>query len=276
MKKRFSFMTENNGLFYLTKSVTRQTRPNTASSVTRSKMMQTKSKKLFNVQQIKATIEDLEIKNKRLSNKITHLQGSVVSQKQRTLLYNDFELDLEDDLKSLEKRYRTLNEVWKDVNKFANPTKDVYDYIPQNIENEHFSDRTKLRRENEVLAQQALFNERKIMLLEMKLKLCHDRRDLALLRSNLNLFEGGGNSLTSDKEIEEALKIQIENIKMHQNHEKRRIEHEKSPIIALHDAATVIQSVWRGYRFRMQNKDQIEKEHQELKSIASQKSVNSN
>ncbi|EAY20538.1 IQ calmodulin-binding motif family protein [Trichomonas vaginalis G3] len=256
-------MSENSGIFYLTKGPTRASRPSTATSRNRPKTAP-KSTKIFDLQTLKAKIEELEKKNARISNKITHLQGAMVSQQQRTLLYNDFEMDLEDDLKSLEKRFTKLNEITKEINAFADPTKNTYDYIPPRIEEENYPERTKQRRENEILAQQALYNERKIMLLEMKLKLNHDRRDLALLRSNLNLFEGGGNSITSDREIEENLKIQIENIKMHQNHEKRRIEHEKSPIISLHDAATTIQSLWRGYRYRMQNKEQIEKEHEEL------------
>ena len=216
---------------------------------------------IFDVNPLKQTISDLRNKNRRLKNLITHLQGALVSQQQRDLLYQDFELDLMEDVNSLEKRLEKLDELTKNVNKFAPPNKDVFAHPSPKILRESVEEsfRTKATQEHQKLTQQALYNERKIVLMRMRLKLCHDRRDLVALRENLNMFEGGGKTMILDKELEETLKTQINNIKMKQQHERERIEHEKSPNIELHDAATAIQSLWRGYKTRMNFKEYNEK-----------------
>ena len=216
---------------------------------------------IFDVNPLKQTISDLRNRNRRLKNLITHLQGALVSQQQRDLLYQDFEQDLMEDVLSLEKRLEKLDELTKNVNKFAPPNKDVFALPSPKIlrESTEESLRTKATQEHQKLTQQALYNERKIVLMRMKLKLCHDRRDLVALRENLNMFEGGGKTMILDKELEESLKIQIHNIKLKQLHEKERIEHEKSPNIQMHDAATAFQSLWRGYKTRMNFKEYNEK-----------------
>ena len=214
---------------------------------------------------MKQTICELTNKNRRLRNTVNHLQGALVSQKQRDLLYKDFEQDLFEDVNSLEQRLNKLEQLTKDVNKFSSPNRELYPTTSKkNTPNEpEESLRAKATEEHHRLTQEALFNERKIVLMRMKLKLCHDRRDLVALRDNLNMFEGGGKTMMLDKEMEETLKIQIHNIKMKQLHEKERIEREKSPNIEFHDAATSIQSAWRGFKCRMNFKSLMENRHQQ-------------
>jgi len=187
---------------------------------------------------ITGIVDELQKSNKRLKNTIDCLTGAISSKEKRLMLYKDFEKDLTDGLSKLEKRHQKLMEIEKNVLSFA---------PPESCGSNKGDKKQLMTEEHKYLRECTLSYERRILLSRMKLRLYHDRRDLSMLRKNLNAFEGGGFSREEDEKIEHSLKTQIKNLKHYINHEKYRIAREKHPLAREHEAAAIIQAFWRGY-----------------------------
>lgn len=102
------------------------------------------------------------------------------------------------------------------------------------------------------LVDRALYLERMIQIQKLKLKLCHDHRDLADLRLQFESVE---------KDIEPEEDVEIAWLRGKIRIYKERIQREKARIALLNDpnrivieAATTIQSAWRSFRTRMVNR----------------------
>jgi hypothetical protein len=98
------------------------------------------------------------------------------------------------------------------------------------------------------LIERALYLERLILIEKMRLRICHDHRDLADLRLRLEHIEAPDDD---DCDPDEAdLKRRIRNCKEQIAREKAQIAREREPSAILDRAAASIQSAWRGFRCR--------------------------
>jgi hypothetical protein len=102
------------------------------------------------------------------------------------------------------------------------------------------------------LVDQALYLERMIQIQKLKLKLCHDHRDLSDLRLQ---FENVEKAIENDEDAEIGeLRRKIRVCKERIRHEKARIALFRDPNRVVIEAAATIQSAWRAYRTRQQNR----------------------
>jgi hypothetical protein len=108
--------------------------------------------------------------------------------------------------------------------------------------------KTKVRAQHEQLAEQALTNERMIILTRMQLRLFHDNRDLDVLRRRVEELITGGHS-ENDTE-NERLRMQCRRLKKRIAYEKDRIRKESWVCANEYYAAVAIQSAWRAFASR--------------------------
>jgi hypothetical protein len=116
-------------------------------------------------------------------------------------------------------------------------------------------ERMDLLAENDRLREKSLALERLLLVQKMKLRLCHDHRDLTSLRILLEALESGGELPPSEDEACAIKSAQIGNFKVMIKHEKRRIAQMTAVRSEEDRAAVVIQSLIRGYLVRKQGKD---------------------
>ena len=111
--------------------------------------------------------------------------------------------------------------------------------------------RQELIKENEKLREVALNQERLLLIQKMKLRLCHDHRDLSSLRKILDQLEGG--TFSKDEEANDIAhcKIKISNLKAKIARERHRITSLGQPKSKEDQAAVTIQSAARGFLTRM-------------------------
>ena len=111
--------------------------------------------------------------------------------------------------------------------------------------------RQELIKENEKLREIALNQERLLLIQKMKLRMCHDHRDLSSLRKILDQLEGG--TFSKDEEASDIshCKIKISNLKSKIARERHRITSLGQPKSREEQAALTIQSAARGFLTRL-------------------------
>jgi hypothetical protein len=114
------------------------------------------------------------------------------------------------------------------------------------------SSRASMLQEHWDLIEKALYLERLILIEKMKLRICHDHRDLAALRLKFEQIEEPEDDECDPDEAD--LKRRIRNCREQIKREKARIAHERDPDSILNRAAASIQSAWRGFRCRAENR----------------------
>lgn len=218
----------------------------------------------------KDKISDMEAQIKRLQAKLDKvkrqynlLTGAMNSSSLRRELFADFQSILDGFSMKLQERSNRLNEYEDAVNTFRQEDHEEDDLI--HIHNIQFSNKqnqqTDLIRENEKLVRQALAQERILLILKMRLRLCHDHRDFDELRSVLNKLMGGGKDLDEDQIIVKKYKQIIQTIKQHKHEEKKRIIDLQRPLDLERESAIVIQKTWRG-KYTRQKLQKMREEQQ--------------
>lgn len=117
--------------------------------------------------------------------------------------------------------------------------------------------RQELIKDNEELRTVALNQARLILLQKMKLKLCHDHRDLSALRKILDDIIGEKPTIDDERAMAEVYKVKIGNLKSRIAGERRRIEWIANKATTDDKAAIKIQSAMRGFLHRRENKKRV-------------------
>lgn len=193
-------------------------------------------------------IKRLEAKLAKTKREYTLLTGAMTSSSQRRDLFSDFQSTLDQFSYKLQERSNRLKMYEENVNTFRQEDHEEKDLL--NLRGIQFSNKenqqTELIRENTKLVSQALAQERILLILKMRLRLCHDHRDFDELRSVLNKLMGGGKDLDEDQIIVKKYKSIINTIKQHKHEEKRRIQELQQPYNIEKEAAIIIQKTFRG------------------------------
>ena len=105
-----------------------------------------------------------------------------------------------------------------------------------------------LSKVHERLTEKALYLERLILLQKLRLKICHDHRELSQLKDELEFIEMGREE--EDEEEISDLKNSISILKERIIHEKKRIGQLQYKHYHLFNSAVKIQKCWRGYCVR--------------------------
>jgi hypothetical protein len=114
-----------------------------------------------------------------------------------------------------------------------------------------------LLRENERLREVALDQERSLLIEKMKLRLCHDHRDLLALRGCFARLRDSGELRAENDEIPNK-KAQIGNLCDRIAKEKERVRRLQQGVTVETRAAVVIQSAARGFLLRRSVKEQTQ------------------
>lgn len=221
-------------------------------------------KKIIGQQKCKEQIADLEKSIENLQKKKSELlytekkfNGAMKNGELRRALYDDFQNSISCFSERLQKRSDILNSYQEKVNAFSLYSEEL-PQISRNALGETLTTKNRsqpeLLSENKVLVNQALVQERTMLVLKMKMRLCHDHRDLEELRSILNKMMGGGKNIDEDQVIVSKYKEVISIIKDHIKEEKKRIEDVSKPYNVEHESAVIIQKTWRGYIYRKNEK----------------------
>jgi hypothetical protein len=194
-------------------------------------------------------------KNTELKSRVAHFIHDSTE-----LLIQDFKRDLDRAQRQLEGRQKKIGELEQIVTLFRHQTLPI---VPQSPAYERRmpsprkfvmsmpsinEQKMYIKTEHEELAEKALENERFIILSRMKLRLCHDHRDLASLRKQLealNESEADESEQTTDE-----LRGRCRVVKSAMDYEKERIRKERWTCADEFFAAVSIQSSWRGFAYR--------------------------
>ena len=210
------------------------------------------------VLELEKTVSILEQKKKNLLFAQKQFDNAMTHGELRRSLYNDFQNEINRFSERLQKRSDLLANFEEQLNTFRQYTDDLppipKEKLANFLSNSH-NPQTKLLNENKVLVNQALAQERTMLVLKMKMRLCHDHRDLDQLRSVLNRMMGGGKDMDEDQIIIKKYKEVIGILKQHIKEEKARIEEVSKPFDVEHESAIIIQKTWRGYRYRQKKKN---------------------
>jgi hypothetical protein len=202
------------------------------------------------ITRVKRQIADYKEKATVLRTTIDRMTGAMTLLDARKAAFREFNQDLALLEQRLDDRYASVSAAESLVTLFRQtpdepPVKLVRPSNAVSVE------RQKLLLENRRLTQLALGQERFILTQKMRLRLFHDHRDVCRLRRILNKLEGGGSDYSEDENITEKLKSRIHNLRRAIEGEQDRIAKLSNPQMERHEAATIIQKVWRGYRYRL-------------------------
>ncbi|KAK8891360.1 hypothetical protein M9Y10_028568 [Tritrichomonas musculus] len=150
-------------------------------------------------------IENMErLQNQEISQEEEEIIYQNAKEEEKKILINDFHTSLQNHRRSLERRLAKLNEIEESLGIFRfdepkpKPPKVEYPPVNPNIPSPRAHLRTNPRfdlansiskTENDQLTEKALYLERLIIVQKMKLKLCHDHRELAKLSKELEKVE---------------------------------------------------------------------------------------
>lgn len=206
-----------------------------------------------NINSLKKTINSYETKNKEIQDTINLLNGAMETMDERRQLFKMFDRELNTIYERLDNRFSELSSAESIIKSFrqapeGKSTLDKIHTLPTNQ-----IERNKLLDINQELVQMALAQERQMIVMKMRLRLCHDHRDLSRLRRILNKLEGGGSDYREDEEITAQLKKSIHHLKSAILQERERIRLLQLDGMEEHEAATIIQKQVRGFLYRIKN-----------------------
>jgi ElaB/YqjD/DUF883 family membrane-anchored ribosome-binding protein len=110
--------------------------------------------------------------------------------------------------------------------------------------------KAKVRAQHDQLKEQALANERMIILTRMQLRLIHDHRDLDALRKRVENLLHDAEADSNEEAENQRLRMQCRRLKGRIEYEKDRIRKESWVCADEYYAAVAIQSAWRAFAFR--------------------------
>lgn len=206
-----------------------------------------------NINNLKNSINFYETKNREIQNTINLLNGAMETMDERRQLFKQFDRELNTIYNRLDNRFTELSNAESIIKSFrqapeGKSTLDKIHTLPTNQ-----IERNKLLDINQELVQMALAQERQMIVMKMRLRLCHDHRDLSRLRRILNKLEGGGSDYREDEEITAQLKKSIHHLKSAILQERERIRLLQLDGMEEHEAATIIQKQVRGFLYRIKN-----------------------
>lgn len=235
------------------------------------------------IKKLEQIISDFTAENQELAKYIEHLEGAAHKMEERVKIVSVFENDLNTNTNELDIRRKELDAL-ENKNKIFRPPTEKKPQEPHSPRVGHMykgnldfrytkpsprpfpppsllphkrtdAVQADLISEANRMTQMALYNERRMVILKMKLRLCHDHRDLSSLRDeldNLQADQGGNKDNDAIKNIQDS----SDTIKERIEYEKFRIEQLEAEDYDIHRAATLMQSLWRGYKIRKTQSDQ--------------------
>lgn len=209
------------------------------------------------IAQLKEIIEELNAKNSPLRARCQHLKELQSNPNASKLVLKDFRIDLNEHMKRIEKRQKQLNALEASVLIFRPEDRESDErwlqdqraitrkrpVMPLPSLNDQ---KGKVTSESLYLRNKVLYYERLIILRKLQLKLCHDHRDLSVLRDRLEMITNGDYSETPESDMRSRCALLREMIE----YEKDRIRLERAPFAEEYFAAITIQAAWRGYLAR--------------------------
>lgn len=206
-----------------------------------------------NINSLKKSINYYEMKNREIRETINLLNGAMETMDERRQLFKQFDRELNTIYDRLDNRFSDLSNAEGILKSFrqapeGKSTLDKIHTLPTNQ-----IERNKLLDINQELVQMALAQERQMIVMKMRLRLCHDHRDLSRLRRILNKLEGGGSDYREDEEITAQLKKSIHHLKSAILQERERIRLLQLDGMEEHEAAIIIQKNVRGFLYRIKN-----------------------
>jgi hypothetical protein len=218
------------------------------------------------IARLREQIANYRTKAERTRKSISRIIGAMTQLPDRKAIFKEFNNDLDSIELRLDQRFRDLLAAENLLKQFRQ-TPDQPRAVTRTGASAP-SERQRMLSENQRLIEVALGNERLTLILKMKLRLCHDHRDAARLRRVLTRLEGGGGDYNEDDDVVVARKIAIGNLRRAIDRERERIAALSNPLMAEHEAATVIQKTWRGFWHRLINRAEVEEEAAEAPPAA--------
>lgn len=209
------------------------------------------------INQLKELIEELDAKNAPLRSRCQHLKELQSNADASRLVLKDFRIDLNEHRKRIEERQKQLIALESKVLIFRPEDRESDEPFLQDqrvlkrkrsiIQLPSLNDQKgKVAAESAYLRNKALYYERLIILRKLQVKLCHDHRDLSVLRDRLERITNGDDVEPPESDMRARCALLREMIE----YEKDRIRIEQAPFAEEYFAAMTIQAAWRGYLSR--------------------------
>ena len=191
-------------------------------------------------QKLKQYILDYELENNFIRETSAAFRELETNESAGEFLASQFDLELQEISKRIDQRSQKIdNLIQKSKMKSIRPKKEI----------QGSCQKSQVIEENRFLVEQALSLEQQNILYHLKLKVCHDHRDLCKLKCDITKITEGESLSDEEKEILQN-KLIIRNLKKYIEHEKKRAHDRNIKQTPEDEAATAIQKSWRGYMAR--------------------------
>jgi len=210
------------------------------------------------IKELEITHQKLKIQRDSLKRREALLKGALVSISMRKEIFRDFESQIGYLTDRIQNRHERLKRYAESIKKFSSMYINDSDIIElhRDLKILHEKSKTLGQKDlidlNRTLSEKALDQERLLLFLKMRLRHCHDHRDLSELQSVLNSIMGGGKNEREDDAIIGKLRDMIMRLKDQIKREHNRIAMFDKPYNETQESALLIQSTWRMYKTKRQ------------------------
>ena len=193
-------------------------------------------------QKLKQYILDYEYQNNFMRETIAAFRELDSNESAGEFLISQFDLELQELSQRIDQRSQKIDTlIQRSKMRKQRPKKEL----------QGSCQKSQVIEENRFLVEQALSLEQQNILYHLKLRVCHDHRDLCKLKCDITKI-GDGETLTDEEKEILQNKIIIRNLKKYIEHEKKRILERNIKDTPEDEAATKIQKYWRGFNARKQ------------------------
>ena len=212
------------------------------------------------IQNLEETIKKLTKQATDIKDELFNLRNSRASQNSQQFLIDLYQKKICELTEIVQNRNNTVNALENKLNSFIQVGPKAK--IPaQNQQGQQFDlslERQILMNEHKHLTENCIYNDRLMVLYKMRLRICHDHRDLFELQRAIECLKNGSNEIFIEREKEKRARQRISNLKNMIESEKKRITQIEN-ITKEEESAILIQKTWRGYNQR--RKEKLKKKH---------------
>ena len=232
----------------------------------------TTGKAASQIHYLESSIKNLFKKSTDLKEELLNLGNSRASKSSQEYLVKLYEKEIFEFAEKLKKRDQTLVDLEEKINSFVHvgpkktiPIEQLQDLKKQKTNDEQIDltlERQLLFNEYTLLKEKCVYNDRLMVLLKMKMRLCHDHRDLYELQRGIECLKTGSSDVFESRKKEANCKKRIANLKYMIELEKERVKKLENYDIE-EESAVLIQKTWRGYSIRKKQKEEARKKLEE-------------
>ena len=212
------------------------------------------------IQTLEETIKKLTKQSTDIKDELFNLRNSRGSQNSQQYLIDLYQKKILQLTEIVQNRNNTVNALENKLGSFIQVGPQAR--IPaQNQQNQQFDlslERQILMNEHKHLTENCIYNDRLMVLYKIKLRICHDHRDLFELQRAIECLKTGSNDVFIERAKEKRTRQRIANLKRMIEAEKRRIAQIENSTKE-EESAILIQKTWRGYNQR--RKEKLKKKH---------------